>query len=364
MFNIGIVTHYGVHNHGAQLQLFALLTILRNKGYDCHALGFDKNYRYMDKSAANKYSISIKSIPYYLQYLLSEGFGKTLFNVKKKRIFDKFRNENYIIGDRYEAFDGDLIVVGSDEVFSFETGVTGAFWGVNNKAKKLVSYAASFGPTTSQEIHAKQLENFVLDGLKRFSSISVRDENSVDIVKKFSNITPIKNCDPVIFYGYQKEISEFAELVETSEPYILLYSYDNNMNDDQDIEIVKKIADEKNLPVYSVGFYHSWCDKNFNASPLELLGWFKNAEFIITDTFHGTVLSLITNSVFATKVRGNGNKICNLLKEYDLDNRIFSNYQSCAKILDTEIDYDFVCKRMTDYRQEADFYLNRVLELI
>ncbi len=364
MSRIGIITHYSVHNHGAQLQLFALISILRAKGYDCHALTFEKDRRYLDKNAENKYNISVKSIPFYTKYLLTKGFGKTLFNVKKKRIFDKFRNENDIIGDKYETFEGDLTIVGSDEVFSFLGGVTGAFWGENHKAKKLVSYAASFGPTTSQEIHDKQLETFVSDGLKRFSSISVRDENSADIVKKFSNVTPIKNCDPVIFYGYQKEITEFAKLVKTSKPYILLYSYDNNMNDNQDIETVKKIADEKKLPVYSVGFYHSWCDKNLNANPLELLGWFKNAEFIITDTFHGTVLSLITNSVFATKVRGNGNKICNLLKEYDLDNRIFSNYQSCAKILDTKIDYDFVCKRMTDYRQEAENYLNKVLESI
>ena len=362
MFNIGIITHYGVHNHGAQLQLFALLTIFRSKGYDCHAIEFEKDYRYMDNTANNKYNISIKSVPFYAKYLLKNGLRKTLFNIKKKRIFDEFRKKNYIVGEKYETFDGDLIVVGSDEVFSFEAGITGSFWGENHKAKKLVSYAASFGPTTSQEIHNKQLETFVSDGLKRFSSISVRDKNSAEIVKEFSNVTPIKNCDPVIFYGYEQEIIEYAKLVKTSKPYILLYSYDNNMNDSQDIETVKKIAEVKKLPIYSVGFYHSWCDQNFNANPLELLGWFKNAEFIITDTFHGTVLSLITNSVFATKVRGNSNKLCNLLKEYDLDSRIYSDTASCEKIIDTEIDYNIVSNKMAFYRQEAETYLKKVLE--
>ena len=114
--------------------------------------------------------------------------------------------------------------------------------------------------------------------------------------------------------------------------------------------------------MYSVGFYHKWCDKNINASPLELLGWFKNAAYIVTDTFHGTVLSLITHSRFATKVRGNGNKICNLLGEYGLANRIFTDTDSCMKILSTGIDYDAVENQMSAYRKDAEWYLDSVLD--
>lgn len=365
MLNIGIITHYGVHNHGAQLQLYALISIMRGKGYNCHALEFEKNYCFMDKNASNKYNISLKSIPYYVKYLLKKGIGKTLFNIKKKNVFDRFRNDNDITGEKYEKFNGDLAIVGSDEVFSFETGVTDAFWGGNLNVKKIVSYAASFGPTTSEEIHMKKLEEYVSEGLQRFSEISVRDKNSADIVSEFSNKIPIINCDPVILYGYKKEILDNSNLVKNNSKYILVYSYDNNMNDDQDVDLIKRIAEEKKLPIYSVGFYHKWCQKNINASPLELLGWFKNAEMIITDTFHGTVLSLITNSNFATKIRGNSNKICNLLKEYELEERIYSDFNSCLRILNTKIDYTSIAERMDCYRQEAHKYLNNItLDLI
>lgn len=362
MSEIEIITHYGVHNHGAQLQLFALITLLRNRGHEAAALQFEKDYRYMEKSAASKYHISLKSVPFYLGYFFQKGLRKTLFNMQKKRIFDQFRAEHGVLGERAERFSGDLAIVGSDEVFSFETGVTGAFWGEGLNVRRLVSYAASFGPTTLQEIKDKGLESFVTKGLSHFDFLSVRDKNSSDIAAAFSDKPVSKNCDPVIFYGYANEIAEYAEKVRSTKPFILLYSYDNNMNAAEDVALVRSVASRLSLPVYSVGFYHKWCDRNINASPLELLGWFRNAAYIITDTFHGTVLSLITLSQFATKVRGNGNKVCNLLDEYGLENRIFTDAESCLKILDTAIDYDAVENQMTAYRKEAERYIDSVLD--
>lgn len=91
---IGIVTHYEVHNHGAQLQLFALIKVLAAHNYTAKALTFEKDYRYLDSSAKNKYRISIKSIPFYLKYLAQKGLKKTLFNIRKKKLFDDFRTDN------------------------------------------------------------------------------------------------------------------------------------------------------------------------------------------------------------------------------------------------------------------------------
>ncbi|MEE3484339.1 MAG: polysaccharide pyruvyl transferase family protein [Bacteroidales bacterium] len=363
MSRIGIITHYGVHNHGAQLQLYALMTTFRDKGHECHALQFEKNYCYMEKNALNKYKISIKSIPFYITYFWKQGLKKTLFNIRKKTIFDKFRVSYNILGEKYDEFYGDLAVVGSDEVFSFETGVTDTFWGINTKAKKLVSYAASFGPSTIQEIKDKKLDIYVSDALNHFDSLSVRDKNSQEIIKYFSGKDVDKHCDPVLLYGYKNEISEYAHKVKSNKPYILLYSYDNNMNDEQDIEMIRHISESTNLPIYSVGFYHKWCDKNINANPLELLGWFKNASFVITDTFHGTVLSIITHSSFATKIRGNSNKLYNLLSEYNLQNRIYTDIDSCKTILNLPIDYESVENSITSYRNDANKYLSGILNL-
>ena len=355
MKKIGIVTHYGVHNHGAQLQLFALINFLKQNGYSARALQFEKDYRYMDPTAKNKYSISFKSIPFYVKYLLSNGINKTYFNYKKKKIFDTFRNKNNILGDLYNDFLEDLIIIGSDEVFSVETGVTDAFWGNNAKCRNIISYAGSFGPTTLDEIKQKKLEDYISNSINNFLSIAVRDKNSKEIIETLSSKKAQLTCDPVILYGYENEIK--VQKRKIKEDYILLYSYDNNMNSESDISLVRHISKELKLPVYSIGFYHKWCDKNINADPIELLGYFKNAKYIITDTFHGTVMSLITESNFATKLRGNSNKLYNLLSEYNLQDRIFDNAEGCIDILQQEVNYEEVNRGIRENRNNSKKYL-------
>ena len=91
------------------------------------------------------------------------------------------------------------------------------------------------------------------------------------------------------------------------------------MNDPEEVDAIKAYAREKGLKVYSIGFYHKWADRNINVSPLQLLGWIKNAAFVITDTFHGSVISIICNSKIVVKVReSNRNKLTSLLGEFDL----------------------------------------------
>ena len=69
----GIITHYNVHNHGAVLQMYALTKQLGSLGYDAKALQFQKNYDFMGREkAANKYAVSLRSVPYYINYLLKQ----------------------------------------------------------------------------------------------------------------------------------------------------------------------------------------------------------------------------------------------------------------------------------------------------
>ena len=86
----GIITHYDVHNHGALLQLNALIQVLADKGIEAYALQFDKNYDFLGIKLKSKYNISIKSIPFYLNYLKEQGVKKTLFNIKKRKILERF----------------------------------------------------------------------------------------------------------------------------------------------------------------------------------------------------------------------------------------------------------------------------------
>ena len=357
---IGILTYYGVHNHGAVLQANGLQQVLLGMGHDVSFLTFERSYEYISKEMTHKYKISLNSIPFYWNYMFQKGLGNILYNFKKRGILKKYRNTSLKMGVPYDAFDGDVVIIGSDEVFSIEVGYNQMMYGYNLKPKHIVSYAGSFGPTTIKEIENKGKTTCIRDGLNTFDAISVRDMNSHDIIEQLCNLEVSLVCDPVILYGYDKEKLEFKPK-ETN--YIVVYAYDNRMNDPEEVRAVIEFARAHNYKVYSVGYYHKWCDKSINATPSQLLGWIKNAELTITDTFHGSVMSIICGTPMAVKVRDNANKLTYLLAEYGLSERIMNSFDELDKVSEKIIDFDKVNNRLNEVRKKSFHFLMSAIEV-
>lgn len=359
--NIRIITHHDVLNHGAILQLYALEKVLSQYDKNVCALDYSKNYDFLEDYANVKYNISLKSIPYYLGYLVQKGFGRTLFNVKKKSILDDFRKNKHMVGEYYSRCQElDAVFVGSDEVFSIEPGLNPFFWGMGVPSKHVFAYAGCFGPTTIDFIKEKYAEEYIKAGIDRFEKISVRDLNSQTIIETLSGKKVCQICDPVILYGYINEMKNFKKPV--SDKYLLIYAYDERMNDDQEVAEIKKFAKQRNLKIVSVGFYHKWCDKCVNVDPIELLEWVKGAECVITDTFHGTVMSMIMNTPFATKIRGNRNKLGFLLSEYTMEDREIRDFTDISSIFEKKMDFDKINDIIATKRQEGFEYIKDCLQ--
>ena len=192
------------------------------------------------------------------------------------------------------------------------------------------------------------------------NAVSVRDGNSHDITNKLGVNSEIV-CDPVILYGYEREQNEYKPDIEN---YIVVYSYDRNMNDIDEISSIKNFAKNKSLKILSVGYHHKWCDKNINATPNKLLGWIKKAKLVITDTFHGTVLSLICNTDFVTKQRGNGNKLGFLLEEFGLRNRVVVDFANINEVCSKSIDFNVVNKTIQEKREKSLLFLKEKLGFV
>lgn len=354
---IGILTYYGVHSHGAVLQANALKTVLTNLGHNVEFIQFNRNYDFIPQGNEKKYSMRLSNIPYYLGYLKERGLGNVLYNISKNRTLNTFRNNYFVIGKRFSDFVADRIIIGSDEVFSTEIGINPFMYGHGLIAKKVFSYAGSFGPTTIEELEKKNLKKLVKSGLEGLSAIGVRDYNSKKIVDQLLNQDKaVLVCDPVILYGYYSEINKFKP---NKEKYILVYSYDRNMNDPEEVYQILKYAHKKGCNVYSVAYHHNWCDKNINADPMELLGWIKNAEMVITDTFHGSVISMIAGVQFCAKLRGNQNKLGFLLEQYGLGDRIIDSFEDMESI--GEINYMIVNRIIDEQRSFSMDFLKKVL---
>lgn len=361
MSKIGIITHYDVHNHGAILQLNALIKTLKGFGLEAKALRFDKNYDFLGHKQKAKYEVSAKSIGIYLRFLKEKGISCTYYNYRKRKLLNRYKLNENIIGTYYsESTQLDTIIIGSDEVFALHTGPTPVFFGYCLPSDNIVSYAGSFGPTTTEDIDKLHSRNFVKSGLSGMKMITVRDENSANIVEKLVRYRPPIVVDPVLLYGYKDEIDELNSPM--SEDYLLVYSYDNRMNSSEEIESIRKYARKNNLKIISAGFYHKWCDKCINVDPIQLLSWFKFAKYVITDTFHGSVMSIITEANFAVKTRpSNHFKLTNLLKEYNLSDRIFSDWDKFEETITKELDYTAVREEVKTRREFSKELLKKMI---
>lgn len=360
---VRILTHHDVHNHGAVLQLYALVQILKKYDLDVCALDYTKNYDFLEEGANEKYSISIKSIPFYLDYLWRKGMKRTLYNIKKRRILERFKEKNHLVGEYYSRCEKlDAVFIGSDEVFSIETGLTPVLWGMGVPARHVFAYGACFGSTDISFIYKKHALEYIRGGIARFGKISVRDRNSQNIIKEISDNDISQVCDPVILYGFLDEKKNFQRFIDGK--YLLVYAYDENMNERSEIESIKCFARKHNLMVVAVAFYHSWCDKNINVTPIELLSWVANAEAVVTDTFHGTVMSMVMNVQFAAKIRGNQHKLGFLLSEYGLLEREIHLFENLELIFDKKIDYGSVNEIMKRKRVEGNEYIYSCMEAV
>lgn len=357
----GIVTHYMVHNHGAVLQLTALIRTLKQKGIEASALRFEKNYDFMGHEVRAKYEISIKSVGVYMKYLMNQGLRKTWYNFRKSRTLAKFKKDFEILGPYYtETKRLDAVIIGSDEVFALHAGPTPIFYGHAAPSKKVFAYAGCFGPTTYEEVVNKHCEAFVKGGLQAMCGISVRDENSRETVEKLVGVSPQMVCDPVLLYGYEEEI---AEMKKPNLPkFLLVYAYDGRMDTPEEVIAIKTYAKQHGLKTLSPGFYHPWVDYNVDIDPVNLLGYFKYASGVVTDTFHGSVMSIITDASMAVCTRDSNHlKLCNLLAEYGLESRIVTSWDKLSSVLDVPVNFAPVREQVRLRRHDAMNYLDSMI---
>lgn len=357
---IGIITHYDVHNHGAILQLLALIKHLKaTYNIEAKALQFDKNYDFTPRSTLSKYKLSYKSIGVYLDFLRDRGIGSLLFNYRKYRLLNKFKSDRHLIGEYYTEYHNlDSVIIGSDEVFALHTGITPCFFGHALSTNNVVAYAGCFGPTKMEDILDLHCDELIRSGLSSMSAISVRDTNSQSIVHELTGTEPPIVLDPVLLYGYEEEISRMK--CPYDKPYMIVYAYDTRMNDEQETTAIIQFAREHNLKIVSPGFYHSWADLNVNVDPEQLLGWFRYAQYVVTDTFHGSIMSMINHRSFAVYCRDNANKLMDLLSSFSMSNRVVANEENnVTEILSCKIDYAAFRSRLESRRvQSGEWLLN------
>jgi hypothetical protein len=263
----------------------------------------------------------------------------------------------------------DALVIGSDEVFNCtqinpEVGFSPELFGYRANAKKVLSYAASFGNTTYKKLQNCNKIDELKGYLEKFSSISVRDENSFQVIKALIEKEPEINLDPVLMYDFMPTIPD----KEKRRNYIVIYAYRSRITTKEEEEI-KAFATSQGKRLISVSGEMSWCDEHFKGNPFEVLDLFRHADYAITDTFHGTIFSIINRLKFVTLIRnskggvyGNQEKLQDLLVRLGLKDRSYSYEQDeLEDRLKAEIQYNHVFEIINKERQHTNQYLKEQL---
>lgn len=356
---VGILTWHKALNHGAVLQAYASQKILRELGADTIVCNYDRKIA----KVSLKYKISTL-IRYISNGMLKYRYKWKQFDKEKQPLFVDFIREYIDEGDYYDKENVDIAYIGSDMVFNLKQGYSAYMFGHGVNATTIFSYAASAGGTNLEMAKRMGIENDIKNGLERFSAIGCRDTETIEFVNSIcSNKKTCLNIDPVLLYGFDKEKCDWDTGVwSKNRPYILVYSYHSHMDTQNEVKSIQDFAKKNGLEIVSCGYYHPWCDKNINASPKEFLEMFNNARYVITDTFHGTVFSLICKKQFVTIIRDNAFKVAYLLEDTGLETRIVKNISNLGTVLYTGIDYKQFDEWLQFSREKSLAYIKNQLK--
>lgn len=351
---IGILTHHYVKNYGAFLQMKAMHESLGSiyPGSQIEVIDYVVGTHWR------------KNILHVLHYRLGIDSLKTYFKkMKQLYVFTKYersipRTKRVYSHKDIEKLGLDLLVFGSDEIWNLQgSGYHPLKFGcgLEDAPIKMIAYAPSVGSVTEETIAPEELST----GLHKFERISGRDLETIRFVKRIANREALKMLDPTFLYDFDIDI-EKENIQKKPFKYILIY--DCKLTE----PLVKELKDYANKHGYKIlgaGDYKKYYDEvTINLTPYEWVSLFRNAEKVITGTFHGTVFSVkYDKDVICYPTEENRiNKISSLLQDLKLHNCLLKvgKEEQFKALLNNNLDYTYVHEYIEKNKKEAMEFLN------
>lgn len=369
---IGVFTFHFAENYGAVFQAYGLVTCLRNLGVEAEIINYHPDY--VEGGGGFKLPTSKKNIRANLVIAyqkLTKLYSLLRNNHGLKQKFAVFRHNYLHVSDisykslaelRNAAPAYDVYVCGSDQIWnpSEQFGVDPAYFlSFGDKKKKRVSYAASFGRDTLDEGCHQEIGGL----LKAFDALSVREQTGVELARKLSGREVYWMPDPTIL------LTDYTPIVhapDRQKPYMFSYVLRSG---EGITEIQAHIAQRLSLDILVPhNPMRRWkvIGETIYPGPEEWLGYIKHADFVVTNSFHGTVFSVLFNKPFITIGLGGSKSGLNarakaLLKRVGLEQRLLTDLTvaNAETLLQEQIDWDAVNQKLADWRKEALDFINR-----
>lgn len=349
---VGILTFINAYNMGAVLQGYALNKKLNSyDNVECELIDYvNENIvrQYAFPKLSEFLTFPKRSVARCLSRIAFAGRYKQISRFAHSlEMSPRCTKENFVrIADRY-----DVIVVGSDQVWNPAIiGDDTAFLLDGVKTGK-TSYAASIGLGELGEERRKIYQPLLED----FRSIAVRENSAAEILKSWGIERVNVTCDPVFLL----DASQWSQLAEPTQKgkYIFVYKINNCRSL---IKYARELSKKTGLPVvfYMNDVRGGGRGRHLKSvTPREWLGLIKNAEYVVTNSFHATAFSIIFKRNFAVEIlkKNNANsRIEQLLGSFELEDRVID--EKCSIVYD-DIDYSDFDRKISDYRKTSIDYI-------
>ena len=367
---IGILTLPLHTNYGGILQAYALQTVLERMGHEVKVINRNTDYKLPLWKTPLVYSKRIiknilgYKIPlFYEQKLIKE---QPIIRQNTDRFIQRYIHTLNV--DNYtdlKAEDFDAVVVGSDQVWNPRIPIAHGPFFLDFAPPKSprVSYASSFGVDHLPE----QAEPYFRKWLAPFSAISVREQKGVEIVRQLTGKEAEHVLDPTLLLT-AAEWDCIAAKTQPRDHYLLLYDL---LPSAKIIQFAKEVASHLNLKIYRIcrdsGTKQEIGITQFpTAGPQDFLTLFKNSSYIVTNSFHGMVFSILFEKEFRVLIpetMKNGGRISSLLQLLQLEQNAIKESELKNLNIKHSTDYSKVNTLLRLSRKKSEDYLRRTLAL-
>lgn len=371
---VGILTFHFVHNEGAVLQCYALQRTLQELGHDPVVLDYRPSYhavRYASKKnpfilARSNWKKNHSASVAKRLYFALRGFARAIIVTVKRAdglnesLFNAFITGNLILTKRYNSLKSlqknppniDACVVGSDQLWNpdlldqeFDSAY---FMDFGSEKMKRIAYAVSLKQSYS-DLEKAQLKKLC----SNIDYLSIRE--SSDVFKGTTGRDVHICLDPSLLLDKEKyTLVESNTLV--TKPYIFVYGFESTT---EFAEMVRLVSNRHNLHVINGSptriVLDMPCEEVRDYAPDQFLSFIKNADYVITNSFHGTAFSIIYEKNFITFPHTTrGKRMTELLEKLGLTFRL---YGTSDFSWETQIDFESVNEKLSKLREESKQFL-------
>lgn len=360
---VGVITFHSANNYGAVLQTWALQKVLKDYGLDSGVINYhpdviDVLYDPMTlskglKRQLKKLKMSIKnpqSLERYHRFL--SFMEKNINLIGDYRTYEELKKANLNL---------DAYIVGSDQVWNIDhtNGYDPAYLlEFAGKNSKRIAYAASVG---KDYIHSKVRENFS-KALSSFDAISVREESVQGAIQALTDQPVHVVLDPTLLLK-REDYEEIKVKSPIKEPYILVYMIERNP---QVIRLANKLSIALGMPIIqrrpSPGLVNE-LPPFYREDTGEFIGLIESASYVITNSFHGTVFSIIYGRPFMSMLHSDtGSRTVDLLNALNLQSHLLYDLEQFNdfKLLQIE-NPDQLRKRIDELQKDSREFLKKSL---